>query len=58
MKHGIAIGIEIPKLVPLKSAAIKREYIHDFTPQELEQFKQDAQIECKIKKVYPQIDIK
>mmetsp|Transcript_3825 Transcript_3825/g.3203 ORF Transcript_3825/g.3203 Transcript_3825/m.3203 type:complete len:173 (+) Transcript_3825:104-622(+) len=51
LKSGITIGQEVPKFIPLKQAAIKKEYIDDFTPEELEQFKSDLKPEYN-KKVY------
>lgn len=36
----------------MKTAAIKKEYINDFTPEELEQFKSDLKSEHPTKKVY------
>lgn len=52
LKSGITIGMEVPKFIPLKRAAISKEYVNDFTPEELKQFKRDSKIERKVKKVY------
>ena len=42
----------MPKYIPLKTAAIKKEFMGDFTAEELEQFKSDLKPENQIKKVY------
>lgn len=52
LKNGITIGQEVPKFIPLKTAAIKKEYMADFTPEEREQFKSDSNPENRVKKVY------
>lgn len=54
----MTIGIEVPKFIPLKTAAIKKEYIHDFTPEELLQFKSVNKEDYKVKKVYQGFDEK
>jgi hypothetical protein len=40
----------------MKSAAIKKEFINDFTKEELQQFKKANDLDQKIKKIYDKID--